>query len=88
MCSQPAFWAVPSMAEKHPLSAEEKLTGFLNYGSDQKRVKLEDQVMQGGKGNMDPHNAPPSRVIHARAVPDGCTHTMLINTLSRFGRIR
>ncbi len=77
------------MAEKHPLSAEEKLTGFLNYGSDQKRVKLEDQVVQGGsKGNMDPHNAPPSRVIHARAVPDGCTHTMLINTLSRFGRIR
>ena len=75
------------MAEKHPLSAEEKLTGFLSYGSDQKRVKLEDQVTQGGKVHLDPHNAPPSRVVHARAVPDGCTHTMLINTLSRFGRI-
>ena len=76
------------MAEKHTLSAEEQLSGFLAYGNDQKRIKLEDQVLQAGKGNMDPHNAPPSRVIHARAVPDGCTHTLLINSLSQFGRIR
>lgn len=75
------------MAEKHPLP-QDSLSGFGAYSNDQKRIKLEDQQLQPGKGQLDPHNAPPSRVIHARAVPDGCTHTLLVNVLSSFGKIR
>lgn len=74
------------MAEKHPLPPD-SLSGFGAYGSEQKRLKLEEQVLSQGKGHLDPHNAPSSRVIHARAVPDGCTHTLLVNVLSPFGKI-
>lgn len=41
--------------------------------------------LQGG--GPDPHNTPPSRVVHARAVPDGCTHQQMIASLSKFGKI-
>ena len=75
------------MAEKHPLPPD-SLPGFGPYGSEQKRIKLEDSNIPQGKGHLDPHNAPPSRVVHARAVPDGCTHTLLVNVLSPFGKIR
>jgi heterogeneous nuclear ribonucleoprotein L len=74
------------MAEKHSLTPD-SLSGFGAYGSEQKRIKLEEQNLQQGKGQLDPHNAPPSRVVHARAVPDGCTHTLLINVLAQFGKI-
>ncbi|XP_019851800.1 PREDICTED: heterogeneous nuclear ribonucleoprotein L-like [Amphimedon queenslandica] len=74
------------MAEKHPLPPDS--LSFGSYGTEQKRLKLEDKVLQQpGKGHLDPHNAPPSRVVHARAVPDGCTHTLLVNVLSQFGKI-
>lgn len=33
------------------------------------------------------HNTPPSRVIHCRAVADGCKETDLINVLQPFGKI-
>ena len=89
------------MAEKHPLPHDSLSGGFGGgpgaYGSEQKRIKLDSMEQQnvviiqqpsgGGKGQLDPHNAPPSRVIHARAVPDGCTHTLLVNVLSQFGKI-
>lgn len=40
------------------------------------------------QGNTpDPHNTPPSRVVHARAVPDGCTHQQMIANLTKFGKI-
>lgn len=74
------------MAEKHPLPPDS--LSFGPYGSEQKRLKLEDKVIQQqGKSHLDPHNAPPSRVVHARAVPDGCTHTLLVSVLSQFGKI-
>ena len=37
---------------------------------------------------MDPHNTAPSRVVHARAVPDGCTHQQMVAVLSKYGKIR
>lgn len=77
------------MAEKHPLPLDGIGSSFGQYGSEQKRRKLEDQGQgMSPKGNLDPHNAPPSRVVHARAVPDGCTHQILIGILSQFGKIR
>lgn len=33
------------------------------------------------------HNTPPSRVIHCRAVADGCKETDLIGVLQPFGKI-
>lgn len=74
------------MAEKHPLDQ----THFEEFGqsrSEQKRIKLEEQVENKPSGPSDPHNAPASRVVHARAVPDGCTHTQMVATLSKFGKI-
>lgn len=77
------------MAEKHSLPLDGIGSSFGQFGSEQKRRKLEDQgVGQSPKGQLDPHNAPPSLVVHARAVPDGCTHQVLINALSQFGKIR
>lgn len=74
------------MAEKHPLPTD--AVGSYPYGSEQKRIKLEEQAQpQGIKSSLDPHNAPPSRVVHARAVPDGCTHTLLVNGLAQFGPV-
>lgn len=40
------------------------------------------------QGTADPHNTAPSRVVHARAVPDGCTHQQMVASLSKFGKIR
>lgn len=76
------------MAEKHPLDQ----THFEEFGQSlgvQKRIKLEDQVEnnQVSVPGGDPHNAPPSRVVHARAVPDGCTHTQMVGNLSKYGGI-
>lgn len=77
------------MAEKHELNGgvegDSGESGQL--GSDQKRIKLEEQAQQLIKGQNDPHNAPPSRVVHARAVPDGCTHQQMVALLSKFGAI-
>ena len=72
------------MAEKHAL---EGIAGFDHFGSDQKRIKLEEQAVVPVKVHADPHNAPPSRVVHARAVPDGCTHQQMLAALQRFGKI-
>ena len=77
-----------NMAEKHPLDQ----THFDEFGQSlgvQKRIKLEDQVENSPNvpGGGDPHNAPPSRVVHARAVPDGCTHTQMVAALSKYGTI-
>jgi len=77
-----------NMAEKHMLDER--------YSTDTKRVKLEDQiatipqpssalVMPGKAG--DPHNTSPSRVVHARAVPDGCSHQQMVAHLQVFGKI-
>lgn len=75
------------MAEKHPLDQ----THFEEFGqslSEHKRIKLEDQVENNPAiPSGDPHNAPPSRVVHARAVPDGCTHTQMVANLSKYGKI-
>lgn len=72
------------MAEKHPL---EGLPGLGQFGGDQKRIKLEEQSPNQVKAQSDPHNAPPSRVVHARAVPDGCTHQQMVAALTKFGKI-
>ena len=76
-----------NMAEKHPLDQ----THFEEFGQSlgvQKRIKLEDQVENNPNiPSGDPHNAPASRVVHARAVPDGCTHTQMVAALSKFGGI-
>lgn len=81
-------WDDPStlynMAEKHTLDGTETIE---ESGSDQKRIRLEDQLGTVPKGAGDPHNAPPSRVVHARAVPDGCTHQTMIAHLQKFGKI-
>ena len=79
------------MAEKHGVEAVEDFSG------DQKRIKLEsmeEQVQQQSNiqqqqqiSQGDPHNAPPSRVVHARAVPDGCTHQQMIAYMQKFGKI-
>ena len=73
------------MAEKHPLPTDS--LGFTPYSNDQKRIKLDDHIISTPKNHMDPHNAPPSRVVHARAVPDGCTHAALVSSLARYGKI-
>jgi hnRNP-L/PTB/hephaestus splicing factor len=52
--------------------------------TDPKRRKVDQQV---AKSNIDPHNAPTSRVVHGRAIPDGCTFQMILNVLQRFGKI-
>ena len=76
-----------NMAEKHPLDQ----THFEEFGQSlgvQKRIKLEDQVENNPQiPSGDPHNAPPSRVVHARAVPDGCTHTQMVQILAKYGSI-
>ncbi len=75
------------MAEKHGVDLEE-------FSGDQKRIKLEGMENQEQQqsnnqqhGSGDPHNAPPSRVVHARAVPDGCTHQQMITYMQKFGKI-
>ena len=75
-----------NMAEKHDLDTVGDIGEF---GGDQKRIKLEEQAQQLVKiqGPGDPHNAPPSRVVHARAVPDGCTHQQMIAVLQKFGNM-
>lgn len=54
-------------------------------GSSGMLTLLADDKVQGS--TPDPHNTPPSRVVHARAVPDGCTHQQMIASLSKFGKI-
>ena len=78
------FTRASNMADKHDLS---DVNGVGEIEGDQKRIKLEEQVQQQIKGPGDPHNAPPSRVVHARAVPDGCTHQQMIAQLAKFGKI-
>lgn len=79
------------MAEKHALdqfsqSAEGSNAQVQWYSTnDPKRRKVDQQM---AKASVDPHNAPASRVVHARAVPDGCTFQMLVSSLARFGKIR
>ncbi len=76
------------MAEKHGVAVEE-------FSNDQKRIKLEGMENQEQQqvnnqqqhGGVDPHNASPSRVVHARAVPDGCTHQQMIALMSKYGKI-
>ena len=75
-----------NMAEEHEVDG---VTEVDEFAGDQKRIKLEEQgqLEQQAKAHSDPHNAPPSRVVHARAVPDGCTHQQMVATLSKFGKI-
>lgn len=70
----------------------ERIPGDLEgLDSETKRAKLEEQVttvaIPQPKGTADPHNTAPSRVVHARAVPDGCTHQQMVAALSKFGKI-
>ncbi len=70
--------------------------GLERYSSDPKRIRLEDQVATIPQPSTalaipmktgDPHNTAPSRVVHARAVPDGCTHQQMVAILQAYGRI-
>ena len=81
-----------NMAEKHML----EVPGLERYSSEPKRIKLEDQVATIPQPSQalaiptksgDPHNTAPSRVVHARAVPDGCTHQQMVANLQVFGKI-
>ncbi len=81
------------MADKHMLP---DVPGVEGYSGDSKRIKLEDQVAIPQQPSTalaipsksgDPHNTNPSRVVHARAVPDGCTHQQMVAILQPFGRI-
>jgi len=45
------------------------------------------QAKVNGKG-YDNHNMPPSKVIHCRAVADGCKETDLVQIMRPFGNIR
>lgn len=81
-----------NMAEKHMLD----VTGLERFSSEPKRIKLEDQVATIPQPSQalalptkvgDPHNTAPSRVVHARAVPDGCTHQQMVAHLQGFGKI-
>lgn len=81
-----------NMAEKHMLD----VSGLERLSGDPKRIKLEDQVVTIQppsqavalqSKNADPHNTAPSRVVHARAVPDGCTHQQMVAHLQGFGNI-
>ncbi|KAI6656801.1 Heterogeneous nuclear ribonucleoprotein L-like [Oopsacas minuta] len=40
------------------------------------------------KSSLDPHAPPESPVVHARAVPDGCTAHEMNNSLSKYGKIK
>lgn len=83
-----------NMADKHMLS---DASGLEAYSGDPKRIKLEDQIgtisqqpstaLAIPSKSGDPHNTMPSRVVHARAVPDGCTHQQMVAILQPFGRI-
>ena len=80
------------MAEKHALNQfgtqndpQAQNQWYSDNTGDPKRRKI-DQKMS--KASVDPHNAPVSRVVHARAVPDGCTFQMLLDVLKQFGKIR
>ncbi|XP_065919723.1 heterogeneous nuclear ribonucleoprotein L-like isoform X2 [Dysidea avara] len=78
------------MAEKHTLDAMTPASSSNWYGADNKRMKLENSQTSssiGTKSSLDPHQPPPSRVVHARAVPDGCSFQEILNTVSRFGKI-
>lgn len=81
-----------NMADKHMLD----VPGLERYSSDPKRIRLEDQVATIPQPSTalaipmktgDPHNTAPSRVVHARAVPDGCTHQQMVAILQAYGRI-
>ncbi len=83
------------MADKHMLP-DVQGSGLEGYSSDTKRIKLEDQVALSQQSSTalaipsksgDPHNTMPSRVVHARAVPDGCTHQQMVAILQAFGKI-
>jgi len=41
----------------------------------------------GNNNSVAHHHTPPSRVIHCRAVADGCKETDLIQVLQPFGKI-
>lgn len=79
------------MAEKHGVS----VVSVEEFSGDQKRIKLEEmedpEHQQSNThqqhGPNDPHNAPPSKVVHARAVPDGCTHQQMIALMQKYGTI-
>ena len=40
------------------------------------------------KNSLDPHAPPESPVVHARAVPDGCTANEMNSALSKYGKIK
>lgn len=40
------------------------------------------------KNTLDPHAPPESPVVHARAVPDGCTAHEMNSALSKYGKIK
>ena len=40
------------------------------------------------KNSLDPHAPPQSPVVHARAVPDGCTALEMNQSLSKYGKIK
>ena len=40
------------------------------------------------KNSLDPHAPPESPVVHARAVPDGCTGQEMNTSLSKYGPIK
>ena len=47
-------------------------------------INLYDFAISG----YDNHNMPPSKVIHCRAVADGCKETDLVQVMKPFGGIR
>ena len=77
------------MAEKHTLDAMTPASSTNWYGADNKRMKLDAQnsSSMGSKASLDPHQPPASRVVHARAVPDGCSFQEILNHVARFGKI-
>ena len=70
------------MADKHPLEGAEQL-----IDTEHKRIKLDSDGTVAPTGSQDPHNASASRVVHARAVPDGCSHQQMAATLTKYGKI-
>ncbi|XP_004342952.2 hypothetical protein CAOG_07867 [Capsaspora owczarzaki ATCC 30864] len=52
-----------------------------------KRVRLEHTDGSSYSVNVDPHNPPPSRVLHVRKLPDGISSPQLSSAISELGGV-
>jgi len=75
-----------------PAHAQRSVPGMTGSLAGMGRSGLDSLTMPspsgGNRAGYDNHNMPPSKVIHCRAVADGCKETDLFQVMRPFGNIR